>query len=123
MKNVTLSERIFVYTDWTPFINTQQGLWQRTDAHKLSIFCPPPLKIVYFLSSSAPLQRSHTKDPVKTVLIDHCQMRQFNNTDSTNPGLASPEVKKTKKKLKLIMSDRVPSDPHPDLPLGLDPGY
>ena len=50
MKNVTLSERIFVYTDWTPFINTQQGLSQRTDAHKLSIFCPPPLKIIYFLS-------------------------------------------------------------------------
>jgi hypothetical protein len=39
-----------VYIDWTPFINTQQGLWQRTDAHKVSIFCPPPLKSVYFLS-------------------------------------------------------------------------
>jgi hypothetical protein len=66
VKNVTLSERIFVYIDWTPFINTQQGLWQRTDAHKVSIFCPPPLKSVYFLSMT---RAGPTAGSVRIVLL------------------------------------------------------
>jgi hypothetical protein len=59
-----------VYIDWTPFINTQQGLWQRTDAHKVSIFCPPPLKSVYFLSMH-PLRGLHSllilREPYTTL--------------------------------------------------------